>query len=103
MGWKRRDAVICHSRHTGTTYLVLKEICDYTPDDGDWFDKSMAWLARRMRLHVNTVRRAVRELEESGDLTSVDKGPGKPKGYILRDQRPPSDLLFQMDSVDNLF
>ena len=102
MGFKRRDLCIANSRHTGMPHIVYLTLCDYVPDDKLMFTKSVPWLARRLRIGQNTVKRALKTLCESGDITRVEKGPTV-VAYMIHDPAPPLDTLEAVNNSDDMF
>jgi hypothetical protein len=77
---------------TGAAFAVLLVLADFAtterpewaPEGGDaWAWPSRAELARRSRVSVATVKRAVRQLEDAG-VVQVERRPGGSSGYVLR-------------------
>lgn len=79
MGYRAVNAVLHHSKAQGTTKLVLAAIASFHDDLGDnGAYPSQELLASMANCSVRTVHRAIRELEELGELeTLLHRGTGK--------------------------
>ncbi len=77
MSIKVSEWVWAHSQSEGTARLVLLAIADHAHDDGRDAWPSQERLARKCRVSVRTVRRAVDELVALGEL-EVDEYHGRP-------------------------
>ncbi len=69
-----------HSRATGHAFVVLLKIADNCDDAGTNAWPSIARLARYCRCSRSTVKRAIRELVELGELEIVQSGGGREPG-----------------------
>lgn len=79
MGYRAINAVLHHSKATGTTKLVLAAIASFHDDTGDkGAFPSQDTLAAMANCSVRTVHRAIRELEELGELeVLLHRGKGR--------------------------
>lgn len=79
MGYRAVNAVLHHSRAQGTTKLVLVAIATYHDDRGDnGAYPSQELLASMANCSIRTVHRAIKELEELGEIeVLLHRGQGK--------------------------
>lgn len=78
-----------HSRAKGTALLVLLVIADHDGEGGAW--PSIGTIARAARVSESTARRAIRELEQLGELRVELRGGGthstpdrvRPNRYVI--------------------
>ena len=86
------DRVLLESRTTSPIeQLVLIIIANYAQDDGSRAYPSMTTIAKRARLPVRSVRRAIRGLEQCGDL-AVEFGGGRSGSNRYRVLLPPDGV-----------
>lgn len=69
------------SAATGSAFTLLLAIADAADREGVLakYPRSHTWLAKRARVHPDSVRRLVRELEEVGELVVLRRGNGRAK------------------------
>lgn len=78
-----------------TSQLVLQALADRADHHGGSIYPSLADTARRTKLTIRSVRRALRILETAGLLVATHRRPGKPTNYqiILPSNAPTSDPM----------
>ncbi len=80
MSVKVQSKVWEHSRATGNTLIVLLKLSDCCDDQGRNAWPSIRSLARYCRCSASTVKRAIRELVDLGELEIVQSGGGRAPG-----------------------
>jgi hypothetical protein len=79
MSHRSTAAVYDHSRSKGSARLVLLAMADEANDQGllTAYRRSRSWLARKANVDAGTVRRAIRELVDLGELEVLATGDGR--------------------------
>lgn len=79
MSHRSTAAVYDHSRSKGSARLVLLAMADEANDQGllTAYRRSRSWLARKANVDAGTVRRAIRDLEELGEIVTLTTGDGR--------------------------
>lgn len=76
---RQMSLVFEHSRSKGAARLVLLALADVAADDGEVsaYRRSQSVLARKANISDESVRRALRELEELGEVQVLVRGSGR--------------------------
>lgn len=79
MSVKQMDRVFDFSESTGTARLVLLALADVAGNDGlvTAYARSQTELARKARCSITSVRRAIDQLEELGEVQVLSDGHGR--------------------------
>lgn len=79
--------VLHHSRAKGTEKVILLGIANHQGDGGAW--PAVATLARYANADRRTVQRAIRALQEAGELEVETRREGLSNRYVVTVQCPP--------------
>lgn len=96
MSVERLAVVLHHSRARGTAKLILIGIANHDGDGGSW--PALSTLAKYANVDIRSARRAVRDLEELGEVATEARGGGhiglpehaRPNRYSVLVECPPS-------------
>ena len=81
-----------HSRAAGTPFIVGKELAIWARD-GHLSSPSNAQLASACRLSLRQVQRAIRALEQAGE---IERQAGRARAFLICPDRPRQQLLFDV-------
>jgi hypothetical protein len=101
------SAVWLHSRSKGSARLVLLAMADEANDQGllTAYRRSQSWLGRKANVDGGTVRRAITQLAEMGELHVLQRGDGRESSdyvLLLPGMRPLPDELAHLRPAEGV-